>query len=82
MADSIQAGPSDRNIARWAVSKIVAAQKLLPGTVGIHLVDEYGALLPAVTGEIGLRITLKIELADDSPTAYGACRIVMAAIPS
>ena len=51
-----------------AESKIVAAQKPLPVIVGIHLVDEYGALLPAVTGEIGLRITIDIELAHHSPS--------------
>ncbi|HYW36985.1 MAG TPA: hypothetical protein VE957_02640 [Terriglobales bacterium] len=39
-----------------AEGKIVAAQEALPVMVRIHLVDEYGAVLPAVTGEIGLRI--------------------------
>src|SRR5579863_9053880 len=51
-----------------AESKIVAAQKTLPVMVRIHLVDEYGTVLPAVTGEIGLRITIDIELAHHSPT--------------
>src|SRR5580692_6679847 len=32
--------------------KIVAAQKALPVVVRIHLVDKYGAVLAAVTGEI------------------------------
>jgi hypothetical protein len=36
--------------------------------VRIHLVDEYGAVLPAVTGEIGLRITIDIEFAHHSPS--------------
>jgi hypothetical protein len=36
--------------------------------VRVHLVDKYGALLPAVTGEIGLRITIDIELAHHSPS--------------
>ena len=36
------------------------------GRVRIHLVDEYGALLPAVAGEIGLRIAIDIELAHHS----------------
>ena len=35
--------------------------------VRIHLVDKYGAVLPAVTGEIGLRITIDIEFAHHSP---------------
>jgi hypothetical protein len=36
--------------------------------VRIHLVDEYGAVLPAVTSEVGLRIALKIEPAHHSPS--------------
>jgi hypothetical protein len=39
-----------------------------PVTVRINLVDEYGAVLPAVTGEIGLRITIDIEFAHHSPS--------------
>src|ERR1700722_5752411 len=51
-----------------AESKIVAAQKALPVVVRIHLVDEEGPVHPAVTGEIGLRITIDIELAHHSPS--------------
>jgi hypothetical protein len=51
-----------------AESKITAAQKALPVMVRIHLVDKYSALLPAVTGEIGLPITIDIELAHHSPS--------------
>jgi hypothetical protein len=51
-----------------AESKIVAAQKALPVMVRVHLVDKYGAVLPAVTGEIALRITIDIELAHHSPS--------------
>src|SRR6202162_701514 len=43
-------------------SKIVAAKKALPVMVRIHLVDEYGAMLPSVPSQIGLRITIDIEL--------------------
>src|SRR5579864_1174974 len=50
-----------------AESKIVAAQEALPVMVRIHLVDEYGAVLSAVTGEICLRITIDIEFAHHSP---------------
>jgi hypothetical protein len=49
-------------------SKITAAQKALPVMVRVHLVDKYGTVLPAVTGEIGLRITIDIELAHHSPS--------------
>ena len=45
-----------------AESKIVAAQKALPVMVRVHLVDEYGAVLPSVTREIGLRIALILSL--------------------
>jgi hypothetical protein len=55
-------------LSELAESKIVAAQKALPVMVRIHLVDEYGAVLPAVTGEIGLRITIDIEPAHHSPS--------------
>jgi hypothetical protein len=51
-----------------AESKIVAAQKALPVMVRIHLVNEYGAVLPTVTREIGLRIALNIEFAYHSPS--------------
>ena len=51
-----------------AESKIIAAQKALPVVIGIHLVDKYGALLPTMTGEIGLRIAIDIELAHHSPS--------------
>jgi hypothetical protein len=36
--------------------------------VRVHLVDKYGAVLPAVTGEIGLRVPIDIELAHHSPS--------------
>jgi len=49
-------------------SEIAAAQKALPVMVRIHLVDKYGAVLPAVTGEIGLRVTIDVELAHHSPS--------------
>ena len=54
--------------AELAESKITAAQKTLPVTVRIHLVDEYGALLPTAPGEIGLRITVDVEFAHHSPS--------------
>jgi hypothetical protein len=53
-----------------AESKIVAAQQTLPVVVRIHLVDEYGALLPSVTGEISLHIAIDIELTHHSPSIH------------
>jgi hypothetical protein len=68
-ADLVIRKPLDGEVfSELAESKIVAAQKALPVTVRIHLVDEYGAVLPSVTGEIGLRITIDIELAHHSPS--------------
>jgi hypothetical protein len=49
-------------------SKITAAQKAFPVMVRIHLINKNGALLPTMTGEIGLRITIDIELAHHSPS--------------
>jgi len=63
--------PLDSEVfSELAKSKIVATEKALPVTVRIHLVDEYGAVLPAVTGEIGLRIAIDIELAHHSPSIH------------
>jgi hypothetical protein len=39
--------------------------------VRIHLVDEYGAALSAVTGEIGSRIAIDIEFAHHSHPVTG-----------
>jgi hypothetical protein len=55
-------------LSELAESKIIAAQKAVPVMVRIHLVDEYGAVLSSVTGEIGLRITIDIERAHHSPS--------------
>jgi len=38
--------------------------------VRIHLVDEYCAVLSAMTGEIGLRISIDIEFAHHSPSIH------------
>ncbi len=70
-ADLVIKKTLDREIfSKLAESKITAAQKALPVMVGIHLVDKYGAVLAAVTGKIGLRITLDVELAHYSPSRH------------
>jgi hypothetical protein len=51
-----------------AESEIVTAQETLPVMVRIHLVDEDSAVLPSMTGEIGLRITIDIELVHHAPS--------------
>src|SRR5262245_9112276 len=54
-------------LAELAKTKIIAAKEVFPVMVGIHLVDEYGALLPSVTGKIRLRVTINIEPAYHPP---------------
>src|SRR5579863_3383160 len=48
--------------------EVFAPKKAFPVVVGIHLINKNGAMLPAVSGEIGLRITIDIELAHHSPS--------------
>jgi hypothetical protein len=48
-------------LAELAKSEIRAPQKVRPVMVRIHLVDKYGALLSAMTGEIPLPIAINIE---------------------
>jgi hypothetical protein len=50
-------------LSELAESKIITPEKVLPVLVGLHLLDEYGALLPAMTSEIGLHIAIDVELA-------------------
>jgi hypothetical protein len=57
MTDSSPARPSDRNVARFRQFKQTRVHR-----------KKNGALLTAVTGEIGLRITIDIELAHHSPS--------------
>jgi len=49
-------------LSKLAENKIIASQKTLPVTVGIDLIDEHGALLPPMTGEIRLCVANNIEL--------------------
>jgi hypothetical protein len=41
---------------------------VFPVMVRVHLIDEYGAVLPSVARQVGLRITLNIEFAHHSPS--------------
>jgi hypothetical protein len=43
--------------------EVFTPKKALPESIGVHLVDENGALLPAVSGEIALPIAHKIKRA-------------------
>ena len=55
-------------LAELAVDEVVSSELALPVAIGVDLVDEHGALLPAVPGEIALTITLDVELADAAGT--------------
>jgi len=50
-------------LSKLAETKIIAPQEVLPVFVRIRLIDKYSALLSTVTGEIGLRIAIDIQLA-------------------
>jgi hypothetical protein len=51
------------------VDEVITSEKAFPVVLGVHLINKNGALLPAVTGEVGLRITIDIELAHESSSA-------------
>ena len=51
-----------------AEDKVIASEKALPVVIGVHLINKNGALLPAMTGEIALRVAIDIELAHHSPS--------------
>jgi len=48
--------------------KIFTSKKAFPVIIRIRLINKNGALLPTVTGEVGLRITIDIELAHHPPS--------------
>ncbi len=48
--------------------KVITPEKAFPVVIGIHLINKNGAMLPAVAGEIALRIPIDIELAHHSPS--------------
>jgi hypothetical protein len=54
--------------AELAKTEVVAPKKALPVVIGIHLVDEDGALLSTMTREIRLPIAINIELAYHPPS--------------
>ncbi len=49
-----------------AEDEVFTSEKAFPVVIGIHLINKNGAMLPTVTGEIGLRIANNIELAHHS----------------
>ena len=46
-----------------AEDEVFTSEKPLPVLIGVHLINKNGALLPTMTGEIGLAVANNIELA-------------------
>ncbi len=46
-----------------AEDEVITSEKAFPVVIGIHLINKNGALLPTMTGEIGLGVANNIELA-------------------
>jgi hypothetical protein len=51
-----------------AEDEVFASEKAFPVLIGIHLINKNGAVLPAMTDEIGLSVANDIELAYHSPS--------------
>ena len=61
-ADLVVAQPVDGEVlAELPVDEVVAAELALPVAVGVELVDEDGALLAAVPGEVALAVAVDVE---------------------
>ena len=54
-----------------AVLQVVASEELLPVPVGLDLVDEYGALLAAVPGQVTLPVAVDVQAADQARPVTG-----------
>jgi hypothetical protein len=50
------------------VDEVITPEKAFPIAIGFLLLNINGPLLPAVTGEIGLGVAVKVELAHHSPS--------------
>src|SRR5271166_5222745 len=46
-----------------AEDEVTTCENALPVVIGVHLINKNGALLPTMTGEIGLGVANKVELA-------------------
>jgi hypothetical protein len=67
-ADLVIGKPVHREVlSELSEAEIVAAQKVLPEVVGVHLINEDRALLPTVAGEIRLPIAINVEPAYHAP---------------
>src|SRR5580704_15280881 len=53
-----------------AEDEVFASEKAFPVEIGIHLINKNGALLPTMTGEIGLAVADNIELPHHLSSGY------------
>ena len=61
-ADLVVAQPLDGEVlAELSVDEVVPAELALPVAVRVDLVDEHGALLAAVPGEVALAVAVDVE---------------------
>ena len=50
-------------LAELSVDEVASSKLTFPVSIGVDLVDEYGALLTAVPGQIALTVAVDVELA-------------------
>ena len=55
-------------LSELAEGKVITSEKAFPIVIRVHLINKNGALLPTVAREIGLSVTIDIELAHHSPS--------------
>ena len=61
-ADLVVAQPVDGEVlAELPVDEVVSTELAFPVAVGVELVDEHGALLAAVPGEVALAVAVDVE---------------------
>src|SRR5262249_48704832 len=70
-AHHIVGQPFNREVlAELSVDEVAPLQPLLPIAIRFDLIDEDGALLAAVPGEVALTISVEIHTADATATAH------------
>jgi hypothetical protein len=84
-ADLVVGEPLDGKVfPKLAEAEVVATKKAFPIAIRVRLVNKYGALLAAVSGEIGLSIAVNIELAHHASPGnrkFPDCRSDNLAVP-
>jgi len=54
-------------LAELAKGEVASSELFFPVVVGVYLINENGALLPAMTGEIALAVTVNVQPPDRAP---------------